>query len=233
MKKSMLVLALLAQSTLSLFGYTSNQITWKDNAPDGDLANYLNWSGVPGGTTDINYDMTADTGYWGMFSSGSVTRNLYISAAFTFDRLYFQGSNSKYNIDLGGNTLTLRGAATYELTTNANYKPQKIFVTNGDIALPKTRREFRIQGEGNVLTVAGTEERPVTISANGAFKPTVVSSGEIVFSNTVFASSVNVMVNGGTGCKVSFLGPKTTLAHNVSDYFGLGSSTPSNTLVIA
>ena len=233
MKKSMLVLALLAQSTLSLFGYTSNQITWKDNAPDGDLANYLNWSGVPGGTTDINYDMTADTGYWGMFSSGSVTRNLYISAAFTFDRLYFQGSNSKYNIDLGGNTLTLRGAATYELTTNANYKPQKIFVTNGDIALPKTRREFRIQGEGNVLTVAGTEERPVTISANGAFKPTVVSSGEIVFSNTVFASSVNVMVNGGTGCKVSFLGPKTTLAHNVSDYFGLGSSTSSNTLVIA
>lgn len=233
MKKTMQIVAVLGMTTLSLFGYTSNQITWKDNAPDGNLANYLNWSGVPGGTTDINYNMTADTGYWGMFSSGSVTRNLYISASFTFDRLYFQGSNSKYNIDLGGNTLTLRGAATYELTTNANYKPQKIFVTNGDIALPKTRREFRIQGEGNVLTVAGTEERPVTISASGAFKPTVVSSGEIVFSNTVFASSVNVMVNGGQRCKVSFLGPKTTLAHNVNDYFGLGSSTSSNTLVIA
>ena len=144
MKRSMLIMAVLAMTTLSLFGYTSNQITWKDNAPDGNLANYLNWSGVPGGTTDINYNMADDTGYWGMFSSGSVTRNLYISAAFTFDRLYFQGSNSKYNIDLGGNTLTLRGAATYELTTNVNYKPQKIFVTNGDIALPKTRREFRI-----------------------------------------------------------------------------------------
>ena len=233
MKKTMLMSVVLGQATLSLFGYTSNQITWKGNAPDGNLANYLNWSGVPDGTTDINYDMTADTGYWGMFSSGSVTRNLYISSSFTFDRLYFQGSNSKYNIDLGGNTLTLRGAATYELASNANYKPQKIFVTNGDIALPKTRREFRIQGDGNVLTVAGTEERPVTISGSGAFKPTAVSGGEIVFSNTVFASGVNVMMNGGQRCKISFLGPKTTLAHNANEYFGLGSSTSSNTLVIA
>ena len=83
-----------------------------------------------------------------------------------------------------------------------------------------------------MITIAGTEERPVTISG-GEFKPTATSGGELVFSNTVFASGVNVMLNGGPGCRISFLGPKTALAHNASGYFGLGDSTSSNTLVIA
>ena len=220
MKKTIIALSCMGIAAAPTFGYTSGQITWRDNAPDGNLANYQNWSGVPDGITDISNNMTTDTGYWGMFNTGSATRNLYISAPFTFDRLYFQGSNSKYNIDLGGNTLTLRGAATYELTTHASYKPQKVIVTNGDIAFSKsTRREFRAQGEGNVITIAGTEERPVTISG-GTFKPTATSSGELVFSNTVFASGANVMLNGGPGCKISFLGLNTKLAHTVSGYFG-------------
>ena len=233
MKKTMLMSVVLGQATLSLFGYTSNEIDWKSNAADGNLASAANWSNVPSGVTDISYNLTDDVGYWGKFTIGSKTLNLSISAPFTFDRLYFQGSNSKYNIDLGGNTLTLRGAATSEFVTHASYPNQKITVKNGNIAFSsKARREFLIQGSGNVMTVSGTEEAPVTISG-GVFKPKVATSGEIVFSNTVFASGVNVMVNGGQRCKISFLGPKTTLAHTVSDYFGLGSSTSSNTLVIA
>ena len=233
MKKTITALSSVCFVAVSAFGYTSNEIDWKSNAADGNLASAANWSKVPDGVTDISYNMTTDTGYWGMFAIGSKTFNLYISEPFTFDRLYFQGSNSKYNIDLGGNTLTLRGAATYELTTHASYKPQKVIVTNGDIAFSKsTRREFRAQGEGNVITIAGTEERPVTISG-GTFKPTATSNGELVFSNTVFASGANVMLNGGPGCKISFLGLNTKLAHTVSGYFGLGDSTSSNTLVIA
>ena len=233
MKKTIIALLCMVLASASALGYTSNEIDWKSNAADGNLASAANWSKVPGGVTDISYNLASDVGYWGMFAIGSKTLNLYISEPFTFDRLYFQGSNSKYNIDLGGNTLTLRGAATYELTTNPSYKPQKVFVTNGDIAFSKSwRREFRAQGEGNVITIAGTEERPVTISG-GEFKPTATSGGELVFSNTVFASGVNVMLNGGPGCRISFLGPKTTLAHNASGYFGLGDSSSSNTLVIA
>ena len=233
MKKTIIALLCMVLASASALGYTSNEIDWKSNAADGNLASAANWSKVPGGVTDISYNLASDVGYWGMFAIGSKTLNLYISEPFTFDRLYFQGSNSKYNIDLGGNTLTLRGAATYELTTNPSYKPQKVFVTNGDIAFSKsTRREFRAQGEGNVITIAGTEERPVTVSG-GVFKPTATSGGELVFSNTVFASGVNVMLNGGPGCRISFLGPNTTLAHNANGYFGLGSSTSSNTLVIA
>ena len=233
MKKSMLVLALLAQSTLSLFGYTSNEIDWKSNAADGNLASAANWSNVPSGVTDISYDMTADAGYWGKFTIGSKTLNLYISSPFTFDRLYFQGSNSKYNIDLGGNTLTLRGAATYEFTTNENYLNQKIVVTNGNIAFSNsTRREFRIQGSGNTMTVAGTEESPVTISG-GSFIPTVLKGGELVFSNTVFASGAKKVQVNSSGSKMSFIGPKTSVSCDDSNYLGVGSTTSSNTMVIA
>ena len=233
MKKSMLILAVLAQATLSLFGYTSNELDWKSNAADGNLASAANWSNVPSGVTDISYNLTDDTGYWGKFMIGSKTLNLYISSPFTFDRLYFQGSNSKYNIDLGGNTLTLRGAATYEFTTNESYPNQKIVVKNGNIAFSNsTRREFRIQGSGNAMTVAGTEEAPVTISG-GSFIPTVLKGGELVFSNTVFSSGAKKVQINSSGSKMSFIGPKTSVSCSDSDFLGVGSTASSNTMVIA
>ena len=233
MKKTITALSSVCFVAVSAFGYTSNEIDWKSNAADGNLASADNWSNVPSGVTDISYDMTADEGYWGKFMIGSKTLNLYISSPFAFDRLYFQGSNSKYNIDLGGNTLTLRGAATYEFTTNENYPNQKIVVKNGNIAFSKsTRREFRIQGSGNVMTVAGTEEAPVTISG-GTFIPTVLKGGELVFSNTVFASGAKKVQVNSSGSKMSFVGPKTSVSCSSSEFLGVGTTASSNTMVIA
>lgn len=230
MNKLTIMLPFVGLTAVSVFGYTSNEIDWRSNAADGNLASAANWSNVPEGVTDIGYDLTSDKGYWGKFSIGSANLKLYLNGPFTFDRFYFQGSNSKYDIDLGGNTLTLRGAATYEFTTHASYKPQKIMLRNGNIAFSKsTRRQFNIQGEGNVMTVAGTEESPVTFSG-GEFTPMVTSSGELIFSNAVFASGAKVKIGAG---KVSFLGERTAFEHSTGDYFGVGDSTSSGVLVIA
>ena len=233
MARRTITFSIVGMVAVSVFGYTSNEIEWKSNAADGNLASVANWSKVPAGVSDIGYDMAADKGYWGKFTIGSANLHLWISSDFTFDRLYFQGSNSKYDIDLGGHTLTLRGAATSEFVTHTSYKPQKIVVHNGNIAFSKsTRREFLIQGAGNEMTVAGTEEKPVTMSG-GVFKPRATSGGELTFSNTVFASGVNVMIDGGPGSKVSFLGAKTELTHSYNGYFGAGDSSASNMLVVA
>ena len=232
MKKSMLMLVVLGQATLSLFG-TSSQISWRSNAHDGNLANYLNWSGVDDDVTDISYDLTKSVGYYGVFAIGSKTLNLGISGDFTFDRLFFQGSNSRYNIDLGGNTLTLRGEGSSQFVTNENYPNQKVVVKNGSIVLPSSaRREFWIKGSGNTMTVAGTEDAPVTISGSG-FQPKVRLGGELVFSNTVFASGANVLMDDGNDSRLLFLGPKTALVHSRDGYFGVGNTKSSNTLVIA
>lgn len=235
MKKTIIALSCMGLATAQTFGYVSNELDWKSNAADGNLASAANWSNIPSGVTDIGYNLTTDEGYWGKFMIGSKTLDLNISSAFTFDCLYFQGSNSKYNIDLGGNTLTLRGAYTYELTTNPSYKPQNVVITNGDIAFSSksTRREFRAQGEGNVIAIAGTEEIPVTISG-GSLTPTATSGGELVFSNTVFASGTKKVLVNSSGSKLSFIGQKTTLScSSANDYFGVGSSAASNTMVIA
>lgn len=219
-------------SVAASYGYTTASITWKDTPEDCDVANYKNWTGVPSGVTDINWNYSTQAGYCGTFGQSYKTINLFLGADLAMERLYFQASSAKVNFDLKGHTLGVVGVAGRAFSMNASYKPQIITFSNGTFDNKGSSRDGTTwaQGVGNKICFLGTEENPFIIRSATVvpFYPYVDNGGEVVMSNVVFESAkagvntktqVNSSKDGGF---VTYCGSKTRL---ISDgVFGAGIS---------
>lgn len=217
MKRLIMVVAGAVLATAAQ-AYNEVQLTWK-NSTGGDVTDVANWSGVPTGVTDISY--TPEAEYYGLFSGvGSKTLSLTLSKDFFFNRYYLQSTGTKYDFNLGGHTLKLRGAATGQIFYHNAYLNQHMTIRNGTFQFStKTstgeRSEMMIAGDGNVLTFLGADTEPMIITGRLAVAK-MSYSGMMVWTNVI---STMCQVQGSG--RVILTGDKTKIRQVCDGYMGI------------